>query len=269
MESLFWFELLPKKSKKDIKYKCHALCIQAEAVFGGKLFLFLRYFVLLGFVGWVGEHVSQKGSFGCSVNFYDSSSSWESILRSDSLFPRLAVAGCARALALVHRGGLLLGRHPRQGHQRHQTHQTATSGSAGLRGWLGNTIGGRVKFSATPFWGPATLFPPRSTSKTHFRIVDSSRLNPSRVDVLLRGRWLHWAPGGRSSRRRRRAGAPAAAVFDPGRVRGAGGTERPPAPLPAGAHQLSHPTLMRGNGIWSWLPTNWHQLEKLNAFAPI
>ena len=135
----------------------------------------------------------------------------------------------------------------------------------------GNTIGGRVKFSATPFWGPATLFPPRSTSKTHFRIVDSSRLNPSRVDVLLRGRWLHWAPGGRSSRRRRRAGAPAAAaaVFDPGRVRGAGGTERPPAPLAAGAHQLSHPTLMRGNGIWSWLPTNWHQLEKLNAFAPI
>ena len=133
-----------KKSKKDIKYKCHALCIQAEAVFGGKLFLFLRYFVLLGFVGWVGEHVSQKGSFGCSVNFYDSSSSWESILRSDSLFPRLAVAGCARALALVHGGGLLLGRHPRQErHQRHQTHQTATSGSAGLRGWLWGAIGAR------------------------------------------------------------------------------------------------------------------------------
>ena len=104
----------------------------------------LRYFVLLGFVGWVGEHVSQKGSFGCSVNFYDSSSSWESILRSDSLFPRLAVAGCARALALVHGGGLLLGRHPRQErHQRHQTHQTATSGSAGLRGWLWGAIGAR------------------------------------------------------------------------------------------------------------------------------
>ena len=101
-------------------------------------------FVLFGFVGWVGEHVSQKGSFGCSVNFYDSSSSWESILRSDSLFPRLAVAGCARALALVHGGGLLLGRHPRQErHQRHQTHQTATSGSAGLRGWLWGGIGAR------------------------------------------------------------------------------------------------------------------------------
>ena len=41
--------------------------------------------------------------------------------RSDSLFPRLAVAGGPRALALVHRGRLLLGRHPRQGDQSHQT----------------------------------------------------------------------------------------------------------------------------------------------------
>ena len=123
-----------------------------------------------------------------------------------SLFPRLAVAGGPRALALVHRGGLLLGRHPRQGHQRHQTHQTATSGSAGLRGWLGNTIGARgaCRGSLQLLWGAATLSRPRSSSKTHFKIVDSSRLNASRVVVLLRGRWLHWAPGGRSRRRRRR-----------------------------------------------------------------
>ena len=136
--------------------------------------------------------------------------------RSDSLFPRLAVAGGPRALALVHRGGLLLGRHPRQGHQRHQTHQTATSGSAGLRGWLGRgTIGARGLqggFSASPFGGRGPLFCPQSSSQTHFRIVDSSWLNPSWVYVLLRGRWLHWAPGGRS-RRRRGSGAPAAAVL--------------------------------------------------------
>ena len=62
------------------------------------------------------------------------------------------------------------------------------------------------------FWGVETLFCLMSTSQTHFRIVDSSRLNPSRVYVLLRGRWLHWAPGGRS-RRRRGSGAPAAAVL--------------------------------------------------------
>ena len=92
------------------------------------------------------------------------------------------------------------------GHQRDQTHQTATSGSAGLRGWLGNTIGAReaCRGSLQLLWGAATLSCPRSSSKTHFRIVDSSRLNASRVVVLLRGRWLHWAPGGRSRRRRRR-----------------------------------------------------------------
>ena len=92
------------------------------------------------------------------------------------------------------------------GHQRDQTHQTATSGSAGLRGWLGNTIGARgaCRGSLQLLWGAATLYRPRSSSKTHFKIVDSSRLNASRVVVLLRGRWLHWAPGGRSRRRRRR-----------------------------------------------------------------
>ena len=159
------------------------------------------------------------------------------------------------------------------GHQRDQTHQTATSGSAGLRGWLGNTIGARgaCRGSLQLLWGAATLYRPRSSSKTHFKIVDSSRLNASRVVVLLRGRWLHWAPGGRS-RRRRSAGAPAAAaVFDPGRVRASGhpahtrapGTRRPPAPVPAGAHQLSHPTLVRGNGSDPGSPENWHQLEKL------
>ena len=86
--------------------------------------------------------------------------------------------------------------------QRHQTHQTATSGSAGLRGWLGNSIGGRgaCRGSLQLFWGAATLFCPQSVSKAHFRLVDSSRLNASRVDVLLRGRWVHCSPGGREGR---------------------------------------------------------------------
>ena len=147
------------------------------------------------------------GEFWVERQFPEQEEEIDMRARSDSLFPRLAVAGCARALALVHGGGLLLGRHPRQErHQRHQTHQTATSGSAGLRGWLGNTIGARgaCRGSLQLLWGAATLSRPRSSSKTHFRIVDSSRLNASRVVVLLRGRWLHWAPGGRSRRRRRR-----------------------------------------------------------------
>ena len=66
-------------------------------------------------------------------------------------------------------------------------------------------------------------------------------------------------------------------MFDPGRVRASGhpahtrapGTRRPPAPVPAGAHQLSHPTLVRGNRIWSWIPRKLASAGKAKAFAPI
>ena len=45
----------------------------------------------------------------------------------------------------------------------------------------------------------------------------------------------------------------------------AGTAGRPPAP--AGAQQLSRPTLMRGEwDLWSWVPTNRHQLENLCTF---
>ena len=76
-----------------------------------------------------------------------------------SLFPRLAVAGGPRALALVHRGGLLLGRHPRQGTR--ETKPTKPPPVAlpaseagwgtqlvpeGLAGVLCNSFGGRQHF---------------------------------------------------------------------------------------------------------------------------
>ena len=55
------------------------------------------------------------GEFWVERQFPEQEEEIDMRARSDSLFPRLAVAGGPRALALVHRGGLLLGRHPRQG----------------------------------------------------------------------------------------------------------------------------------------------------------
>ena len=161
----------------------------------------------------------------------------------DSLFPGLAVAGGARALALVHRGRLLLGRHPRLPVVRPETPNPPTRPPVALpaseagwgHNWWQGVAGG---FSASPFWRVGTLLCPTSSSQTHFRIVDSSQLNASRVYVLLRGRWLHWAsPGGRSW-----SGAPAAVLTRAGSQRALGWHT---APTTTGA-QLSHHKLMRG-----------------------
>jgi hypothetical protein len=60
--------------------------------------------------------VSERGTFGCSgVNLEENRYELELDEEFYSLLPGLAVAGRPRALALVHGGGLLLGRHPRQG----------------------------------------------------------------------------------------------------------------------------------------------------------
>ena len=156
--------------------------------------------------------------------------------RSDSLFPRLTVAGGPRALALVHGGGLLLGRHPRQPDTRDTkpTKPPPVALPASEAGWGAQLVpGGLQGVFRKNFWVAGTLFCPKPTPQTHFKIVDSSRLNPSRVDVLLRGRWHHWAPGGGSRRRRRegrRGASSSSSVFDPGRVRAGGHQHCQPVP---------------------------------------
>ena len=68
------------------------------------------------------EHVSERGTFGCSgVNLEGNRYELELDEEFYSLLPGLAVAGRPRALALVHGGGLLLGRHPRHPGPRSET----------------------------------------------------------------------------------------------------------------------------------------------------